>query len=202
MATELMPTTDEPKTRLSLLLRLRDHTDAQAWSDFVDLYAPLVYRQARRRGFQDADAADLTQEVFRAVASAIHHFDYDSRRGEFRGWLYRITENKIRDVADRRQATGAGDTATHELLHEQPAAQSADDWDREFRDNLLSWAYDQVRTRCDDRTWQAFWLTAIEGKSGEAVALQLSMSIGTVYVAKSRVTIRLKEILEPWKDEL
>src|SRR5262245_61057958 len=139
-----MPTTDEPKTRLSLLLRLRDPRDAQAWSDFVELYAPLVYAQARRAGFQDADAADLTQEVFRAVAAAMNQFNYDARRGEFRGWLYRITQNKIRDFADRRQPTGAGDTATHDLLHEQPTQPTLDDWDREFRDNLLVWAYDQV----------------------------------------------------------
>jgi DNA-directed RNA polymerase specialized sigma24 family protein len=69
MAMGPMSTTDEPQTRLSLLVRLRDPRDAQAWGDFVELYAPLVYRQARRAGFQDADAADVTQDVFRAVAA-------------------------------------------------------------------------------------------------------------------------------------
>src|SRR4051794_32695748 len=118
-----MPTTDEPKTRMSLLLRLRDPRDAQAWSDFVDLYAPLVYRQARRASLQDADAADVTQEVFRAVAVNIAKLDYDARRGEFRGWLYRVTQNKIHDAASRRQVTGSGDTVVHDLLGEQPAGE-------------------------------------------------------------------------------
>jgi RNA polymerase sigma-70 factor (ECF subfamily) len=197
-----MPATDEPKTRLSLLLRLRDSRDAAAWGDFVDLYAPLVYRQARRAGFQDADAADVTQEVFRAVALAISKFEYDSHRGEFRGWLYRITQNKIRDAAARRQIPGSGDTATHDLLHQQPDHAAATTWDHDFRDSLLDWAYDQVRGRSEERTWQAFWLTAVEGISGEEAAARLGLSIGAVYVAKSRVMVRLKEVLDPWRDEL
>ena len=197
-----MPATDEPKTRLSLLLRLRDPRDAAAWDNFVELYAPLVYRQARRAGFQDADAADVTQDVFRAVAANISHFEYDSRRGEFRGWLYRITQNKIRDAAARRYTPGSGDTAMHDLLKEQPDDNSAADWENDFRASLLAWAYEQVRTRCEPSTWQAFWLTAVEGVSGETAAAKLGLSIGAVYVAKSRVLVRLKEVLEPWKDEL
>lgn len=196
-----MPTIDEPKTRLTLLLRLRDHRDTQAWSDFVELYAPLVYRQARCAGFQDADAADVTQDVFRSVAAAINKFDYDARRGDFRGWLYRITQNKIRDAASRRQAVATGDTATHDLLHEQPTP-TAEDWDADYRAALLAWAYEQVRAHCAEPTWRAFWLTTVEGVGGEAAAQQLGMSIGAVYVAKSRVLTRLKEVLEPWKDDL
>lgn len=197
-----MHTTDESRTRSSLLLRLRDPRDAQAWSDFVELYAPLVYRQARRAGLQDADAADVTQEVFRAVATKIGQFDYDPRRGEFRGWLYRITQNKLRDASARRQSVGSGDTAVHELLNDQPAAPVPDDWDHEFRQRLLAWAYDQLRARCEPSTWEAFWLTTVEGASGEQVAAQLGLSVGAVYVAKSRILVRLKEILQPWEDEL
>jgi RNA polymerase sigma factor (sigma-70 family) len=197
-----MPAIDEPSTRLTLLVKLRDSSDAQAWSDFVELYAPLVYRQARRAGFQDADAADVAQEVFRSVAAAIKQFDYDARRGEFRGWLYRITQNKIRDALDRRQVIGTGDTAMHDLLTEHPAALESEAWEADFRASLLSWAYEQVRARCEPVTWQAFWLMTFEGHGGEAVSVQLGMSISAVYVAKSRVLMRLKELLEPWKDEL
>ena len=197
-----MPTTDEPKTRLSLLLRLRDPRDSQAWGHFVEIYAPLVYSQARRAGLQDADAADITQDVFRSVAAAMGQFQYDSRRGEFRGWLYRITQNKIRDALRRRQVVGSGDTAMVDLLDQQSAELPMETWDGEFRKSLLLWAYDQVRDRCDERTWQAFWLTTVEGESGEGVATKLGMSIGTVYVAKSRILMRLKEVLAPFQDEL
>ena len=84
-----------PETRPSLLLRLRDPGDGEAWQLFVDLYAPLVYGLARKRGLQDADAADLTQEVFRSVADAVRRLEYDPRKGTFRGWLYTVTRNKI-----------------------------------------------------------------------------------------------------------
>ena len=68
---------DVPTTRPSLLLRMRDAKDHEAWHTFVELYAPLVYRFARKRGLQDADAADLTQDVLRSVAGAMKDGKYD-----------------------------------------------------------------------------------------------------------------------------
>ena len=86
---------DAPVTRPSLLLRMRDARDHEAWHTFVDLYAPLVYRFARRRGLQDADAADLTQDVLRLVADVMKNGKYDPGRGSFRGWLHTVTRNAV-----------------------------------------------------------------------------------------------------------
>src|SRR6059036_1716125 len=87
--------TDFPPTRASLLLRLRDPRDDAAWTEFVDLYAPLIYGYARKQGLQDADAVDLSQEVISAVASAVGKLEYDPRRGTFRGWLFRVVQRKL-----------------------------------------------------------------------------------------------------------
>src|SRR5262245_8475014 len=106
---------ETPLTRASLLVRIRDGSDRDAWQQFVEVYAPVVYRYARRRGLQDADAADLMQEVMRSVAAAAGRLDYDPTRGSFRGWLFTVTRNKLFNFLDRRrhQVLGSGDSGAH-----------------------------------------------------------------------------------------
>src|SRR5689334_4707499 len=86
---------DSPLTRASLLIRLRDGTNETAWREFMQMYGPIIYGFARNRGLQDADAADVVQDVLRSVASAIGRLDYDRQQGTFRGWLFTITRNKV-----------------------------------------------------------------------------------------------------------
>lgn len=187
---------EPPQTRASLLVRLRDGADAEAWRQFVDLYAPLIYGQSRKRGLQDADAADVTQEVFRAVAGALQALHYDPRRGSFRGWLYTVTRNKINDFRDRQKRHAA-----LELPEEPPARDEEAGWERDYQRRVLAWAAGQVRGEFKEATWRAFWLVAVEGKNGEEAAGELGMSVGAVYVAKSRVLARLKECVRELEEE-
>ncbi|HWY86837.1 MAG TPA: sigma-70 family RNA polymerase sigma factor, partial [Gemmataceae bacterium] len=103
---------DTPNTRASLLFRLRDARDERAWSEFMAIYAPFVKRLARRRGLQDADADDLVQEVFRAVAHAFEKEAYDPSCGSFRGWLFRIARNLVVNflIGQQRHPRGSGDS--------------------------------------------------------------------------------------------
>lgn len=187
---------DSISTRPSLLLRIRDAQDTRAWVEFVDLYGPLIYAFGRKHGLQDADAADLAQEVFRAVARAAGQFQYDADRGGFRRWLFTVTRNKLKDAVARahRQPAGAGDSGVRELLEQQ--AQPADDqtlWEQQFQRRLLDWAAECVRREVQESTWQAFWQTAVEGRPPEEVAQRLGLSTGAVYIAKSRVIARLRQ---------
>ena len=185
-----------PATRPSLLLRIRNSDDRQAWSQFVEVYAPVVYRFARRRGLQDADAADVTQNVLRAVAGAAPRLDYDRTRGSFRGWLYTVSRNKLNSflASERRQARGGGDPSVQRLLENQPApAEDVDLWQQEYERGLFAWAADVVRGTFQEPTWKAFWETAVEGRSAREVAVETGMSPGAVYIAKSRVLARLRE---------
>ncbi len=196
---------EEPATRPSLLVRLRDHRDNQAWGEFVELYAPLIYTYARKRGLQDADAADLTQNCLRQVAAHVGRLEYDPRRGTFRGWLFTIVRNKLRDFQHRphRLYQGSGDPHVQRLLELQPASEPEEkaQWEREYRLGLLSWAADQVRPQVQEATWQAFWQTAVEGKSGKEVAQALGLTAAAVYLAKSRVMARLRAVIREVQGE-
>jgi RNA polymerase sigma-70 factor (ECF subfamily) len=194
-----------PATRASLLVRLRDPHDKEAWGQFVQLYAPVVYGFARKRGLQDADAADLMQEVFRSVAGAAGRLDYDPKRGSFRGWLYTITRNKIFTFLDtqRRQVRGSGDSGAQMLLEGQAGRDdgTGDLWDQEYERSAFAWAAERVRGEFHEATWQAFWLTAVDGQSARDAGRKLGLSPGAVYVAKSRVIARLREEIRELEEE-
>jgi len=184
-------------TRASLLVRLRDRQDRAAWQQFVELYGSLVYGFARQRGLQDADAADLTQEVFLALARAAGRWQYDPRRGTFRAWLHGVTRNKLAKFLHRRrvQPVGSGDTNAQGRLAEQPDPDydSEAAWELEFQQQLFRMAAAQIQGNFAPTTWLAFWRTAVEGASAAEVAKELGMSVGAVYVARSRVLARLAE---------
>jgi RNA polymerase sigma-70 factor (ECF subfamily) len=196
---------DSLLTRPSLLARIKDTGDRQAWAEFVDLYAPVIHGYALKRGLQDADAADLTQEVLGAVARSAARLNYDPARGTFRGWLFRVVRNELVDFlsARRRQRPGTGDTDVKRRLEEEPAP--SDDelaaWEREYERQLFARACEQVRGDFQESTWQAFWRTAILNQSGKEVADALKISTAAVYLAKRRVTERIKQQIEMLRAE-
>jgi RNA polymerase sigma-70 factor (ECF subfamily) len=189
-----------PKTRPSLLVRLRDPQDERAWGEFVEIYEPLVYGLARRKGFQHADALELTQEVFLAVASAIEDWDPDPARGKFRTWLFRIARNLMINLLahQRRHPRASGDTDVKRLLEQQPAPVGQDTalFDREYKRRTFRWAAEQICGEFRDTTWRAFWMTSVEGKPVKQAAGELGLTAGAVYIARSRVMARLRQRIE------
>ncbi len=191
--------TDSISTHPSLLLRIRDSQDSLAWNEFAQLYAPIIHAFGRRRGLQEADAADVTQEVLRAVSRSVGRFQYEPSRGGFRHWLFTITRNKVKEFLSRarRVPLAVGDTAVKELWAKplQPDEESTL-WAEEWQKRLLDWAAKRIRHEVRELTWEAFWQTAVEGKDPDEVAAALRMSVGAVYIAKSRVIARLRREIE------
>jgi RNA polymerase sigma-70 factor (ECF subfamily) len=189
---------ESPATQHSLIIRLRDPADAAAWREFLTLYEPLIYRLARRKGLQDADARDLCQEVFRAVAGAIDR--WEPGRGSFRGWLTRITRNLLVNflTRGRHQPRGSGATSVQDLLEAQPASNPSATavFEAEYRRRVFQWAAEEVHDEFTPATWQAFWKTAVEDRSPQDVATELGLSLGAVYIARSRVLARLRRRVE------
>lgn len=191
---------DAPKTRPSLLLRIRNTEDAGAWSEFVAIYEPLVYRLARKRGLQHADALELSQEVLLTVSKSINRWKLDPACGSFRGWLGRVTRNLIINllIKQRRHPQAIGDTDFQRLLAEvaEPAPDESAVFDLEYRRSLFRWAAAQVQGEYRPATWQAFWRTCVDGRAVRDVAQELELSVGAVYVARSRVMARLRACVE------
>jgi RNA polymerase sigma-70 factor (ECF subfamily) len=189
--------TELPHTRLSLLVRLRDSADADAWRTFVDVYGPAVFAFARRSGLQAADAADLTQEVCRNVSNAMRSDKYDADRGRFRGWLFTVVRNQLKMFrrSQSRRPRGA------ELVEDVPDDSAAETWDLECRRRLFAWACERVKPKVSTATWTAFWRLAVDSASGEVVAKETALSVAAVYLAKSRVLAKLRQVVTDVEDE-
>ncbi|MDG3007980.1 sigma-70 family RNA polymerase sigma factor [Paludisphaera mucosa] len=194
---------ESPETRRSLIVKLRDPEDSRAWHEFVTLYEPLVLRLARRKGLQDADARDVCQEVFRAVAGAVDR--WDPERGRFRGWLSRIARNLLINFLTRGggQPRGTGATSMIALLEARPSDDPSATalFEREHRRRLFRWACDQARREATPSTWRAFEQTAVEGRSPADVAAELGTTVGAVYIARSRTLARIRRMIEEIRDE-
>ncbi len=187
------------QTRASLLVRIRDPKDGHAWSEFVRLYAPLLHAYAMKNRLQDADAADLVQETLRLVLRAAPGFVYDPAKGSFRGWLYTIARNEIRKFVTRKAHVqrGSGDPDLHRLLELTPLHDPDEsEWNREYQLNLFHWAAKRVKDSYRTATWDAFWRTVVCGEACDAVATSLGMTIGAVYISRSRVTARIRSEIE------
>lgn len=187
--------TDFPETRSTLLAQIRSPEDREGWEEFALIYQPVIYRMARRRGMQDADAQDLVQTVLIRVASAIDRWERKPG-ARFRHWLRRVARNAIFTALSRPpQDAAAGGSEIQQLMTEQPAV--ASDVEQEL---ALEYAREQylraaviVQTDVNAKTWRAFEMTVIDGKSCEEAATAIGTSVGTVYAARSRVMRRLRD---------
>jgi RNA polymerase sigma-70 factor (ECF subfamily) len=192
-----------PETRASLLIRLKDRADQEAWQEFMEIYRPVVCRLARHKGLQDADAEDLAQQVFLAVARAIDRWQADPARARFRTWLGRIAHNLLVNMVTRGPLDRAtGNTHIQDLLEQRPAAEGPESEfvQVQYQREVFRWAARRVRREFAAETWQAFWQTAVRGRSTPEVSEELGKSIGSVYAARSRVMRRLRETIDEWED--
>jgi RNA polymerase sigma-70 factor (ECF subfamily) len=195
-----------PDTRETLIQRLPNAADVEAWNAFVEIYEPLLFRLARGRGLQGADAEDLVQEVLAAVAKSVHRWVADESRGPFRAWLFRIASNLAVNFLTRpkHRRLGTGGNQTARLLEEQPAraGRSSEFFLQEYRRELFRWAAERVREQVSEKQWMAFWLTSVEDRSISDVAQQLAMSAGSVYIARSRVTTRIRQMTREYEKQM
>ena len=185
-------------TSSSLLERVKAH-DQAAWQRLIEIYTPLIYGWCRQCGLQAEDAADIGQEVFSAVAGNRGGFRRDGPDASFRGWLWTITRNKVRDHFRRQKgkARAQGGTEAQQWLARVPEHEPESTVTGGTRDNRLELrAVELARSGVEERTWQAFWLVTVEGKEPVVVAESLGTTVQAVYGAIYRVRRRIRQELD------
>jgi RNA polymerase sigma-70 factor (ECF subfamily) len=187
-----------PTTDARLVLRLRNPQDESAWSEFVQLYEPMIYRLVRRKGFQHADALEVTQDTLLAVLKAVDHWEPDPQRGSFRGWLATIARRLMINflASPARRNTGSGRTSMLQRLLEHPgpaanAGHSAE-YQIELQRRRFQWAAERIQAQVEPSTWLAFWRTSVLAEPVEVAARELGITPGAVYIARCRVMRRLR----------
>jgi RNA polymerase sigma-70 factor (ECF subfamily) len=188
--------TDFPETRDSLVVQLRTPENRAAWEQFVELYRPVIFRLARSRGLQDADAQDLAQKVLIAVATVVGREEPAERIIHFRRWLRRVARNTIINALSRQPIDLAtGGSAVQEMLREHPQPDTAADAaiELEYRRELYRRASVIVQRDVDAETWRAFEITVLGDRGIEEAATLLHKPPGSIYAARSRVMRRLRD---------
>jgi RNA polymerase sigma-70 factor (ECF subfamily) len=177
-----MDTTSE-----SLLLRVRQPGEAEAWSRFVKIYSPILYGWAGHMGLSEADAADLVQDVFATLVQKLPHFIYDPGH-RFRHWLWAVMRNRLVQVRRRRQPLPISPDNLDRIEGDvDGAAEEAD-----FQRYLIARLVPTMRKRFPPTAWAAFWGHVVEGKPASQVADELGLSVANVYKSKARVLARLQ----------
>ncbi len=199
-----------PDTRYTLIARLPaasiSDVDQAAWQEFVQTYEPFLYGFARCHGLQDTDAREMVQQVMVSVAGSIQRWqpsEPGQSRPRFRAWLRTIARNHlINHLKSQSRQPGSGGTTNLQQLNELSDVATGDNnpIEAEFRRAAFRHCVAKVQQEVKPETWQAFWLTAVQGNSCQAVAQRLEMQLGSVYAARSRVIARLRASVRSFWD--
>ncbi len=186
------------QTSASLLERLSDRSDSEAWVRLVELYSPLIRGWLGRYELSESDADDLSQTVLTAVVAHLPNFQHNGRVGAFRTWLRTITVNSVRQKfrMDRKSAGSPGGSAFLASLDEldDPDSGLSQVWDQAHDAHVLRTLLTWAEPEFEPKTWLAFRRQVFDEVRPKIVAVELEMTVNAVLVAKSKILKRLREL--------
>lgn len=187
----------DPTTRVSLILRLNNRQDAEAWEEFVAIYHPMIWRIAKRLGMSDVDASDACQNTMFRLTQVVHKWSPSENNATFRGWLYRVARNCMLRQFEKniKQAQTISDDESQNYFEQMAAEPDNSDsaYQLEFQRQVFANAAEKVRPTFNNVYWQSFWLTYVKNNDIKDVAKILDTTVSTVYVARSRVLKRIRD---------
>lgn len=177
-----------PTTPQVLLSRMKDNRDAEAWSNFAELYGAVLVYYCVRRGLQHADAEDVAQKVLLDVSRQLASFEYSKDRGRFRCWLATIANRSVWRF--RRRKASQGEVSLEALAElEQPQDTT---WVADFNEAVLDLALSRIRGEFHNDEWRAFELARNAERRAVEIASQFQRPVGWIYQVKYRILQRLK----------
>jgi RNA polymerase sigma factor (sigma-70 family) len=188
-----------PATRASLLIRVKDRSDAGAWSEFHKLYAPLLYRYARGRGLPRHDAEEVRDQCLEVVTRKMPDFEYDKDRGGFKNWLRRVADNKVVDHLRKRRDKIAGTEAMRVIPDAGPTP--AETWERSWRNEHLKYCVEMARTRVSERNFRVFEMLLVDNCTVDEVCTSLGLNANQVYKAKARVLKHVSRLMADFEQD-
>jgi len=192
-----------PETRHSLIVRLKDPRNDLAWTEFVCAYEPFLTRLVRKQGTPDRHVADVTQQLLIAIAKSVDGWKADGKSASFRRWLGCVARNVVIKfmVRERKQITGQGGSDFLAALEKTIDSSVDADLLRQYEQELILWAAERVRSEFRESSWRAFWETEVAGRSIAEVSKDLGVSVGSIYMSRSRIFARIRAIIEEVLDE-
>ena len=184
----------EDTTRETLLIRIKNRDDSQAWSEFHELYAPLLYRFSRERGLSHDDAEDIRATCFAAIVKQVEEFEYDRSKGGFKAWLRTLVNRRIIDRARKRKERTADSRQLSKLASDEKEAHEI--WDRNWQQQHLLYCFDLAKSKTPETTFRAFEMLIRERATVPEVCKELGLNANQVYKAKARVLQIVREELQ------
>lgn len=178
-------------TRASLLKRIQNHQDAEAWSQFQDIYGPLLFHYARARGLSREDIEDVQATCYEQIVQQIQDFKYDPSKGRFKAWLRTLVNRRVVDLLRKRREKNAATQTFRQL----PAEDAAPDeiWERQWKQQHLKYCVEQIRGEVSPQTFKIFSLLVLKGCTVPDVCEQLDITPNLAYKARQRVLDRVRE---------
>lgn len=179
-------------TQPSLLSRIRNPADKDAWRDFDEQYGELIVRYARSRGVQQSDAEDIRQVVMLNLARAMNQFQYSPAKGKFRNYLGRVVRNTIIQLNSRPKIKqNALDSYVTDTVPSEEYVNNDELWDQEWMRHHYRMAMKTIRISFDPKSIEVFD-RLLAGELVTHVATSFNLTTQAVHKIKQRIRNRLK----------
>lgn len=184
-------------TTTQILEGLKTAHDESAWAEFCSHFQPVIVEFARKLGLSNAEAEDAAQETMTAFFKAYKEGKYDQDKGRLSNWLFGIAKRVILNLRGRRPlekliADKATGTSFWDMVQDDRTLDRT--WEIQWQQMVLKRCMEQVRQEFDPKVFSAFRHYAIDQFTIEEVCQKFDMSRNAVYIAKSRVLSRLREL--------